>query len=407
MAQLVVGDLLGLQAVAEEGTSEGVRRALVANIQHLLELVVVVDVDGDDGSEDLFHHALVVRHLGEDDGRLHKVTDALVAVAAEDDLSVLAGFGAVDVALAVVERSLVDDGVHVVGEVFHITHLDGAHHVAHAVLHVVPHRSRDVGTRGSGALLALVFEGATHDGHGYLLRVGAVVDEDEVFAAGLTHETRIGLVHVEVLAGGLPQALEGGGAAGEVDGVEVLVLQGHAADHAALARQEVDDASGKAGFHEDAHVGVVRQQGSRRGLPDGGVTHQGGGHVQIGGDGGEVERRDGEHEAFQRAVFGTVQLVVGRSGLLGVELAGVVVVVAEKVDGLAGAVDLGLETVLRLAEHGGGVDAGAVLGGQHLGDACHDGGALVPRRVLPVVLGGLGGVDGHADFLFAYRLPGR
>ena len=24
------------------------------------------------------------------------------------------------------------------------------------------------------------------------------------------------------------------------------------------------------------------------------------------------------------------------------------------------------------------------------------------RRVLPVVLGGLGGVDGHADFLFAY-----
>jgi len=76
-------------------------------------------------------------------------------------------------------------------------------------------------------------------------------------------------------------------------------------------------------------------------------------------------------------------------------------VVAEEVDGLARRVYLRLVDILALSEHGGGVQDGAVLGGQQLGALQDDGGAHRPVRGGPLFVRLHGGIDGHADFLLA------
>ena len=65
------------------------------------------------------------------------------------------------------------------------------------------------------------------------------MNEDEVLAAGLAYKAGIGDVAVQMAAGLLPQALEGGGGAGEVDAGKVFRLGGYLADKGAAAGQEV------------------------------------------------------------------------------------------------------------------------------------------------------------------------
>ncbi len=135
----------------------------------------------------------------------------------------------------------------------------------------------------------------------------------------------------------------------------------------------------------------------RRGLPDDGVAHQRRRGRQVAGDRGEVERRDRVDEALERPVVGAVPHARAvRDRLVGEDLLGVVDVVAPEVDQLAGAVDLGLERRLRLAEHGGGVDPLPPRSGQQLGGAEQDGAPLVHVERSPAGSGVAGGLDRRA-----------
>ena len=80
----------GLAVAGEDGAGESVGRGLVAEVEGLLVLGILIDIDGDDGSEDLFAHRLVFRGLGEDDGGLYEPAFLLVAFAAEDNLGIIA-----------------------------------------------------------------------------------------------------------------------------------------------------------------------------------------------------------------------------------------------------------------------------------------------------------------------------
>src|SRR5699024_5627470 len=109
---------------------------------------------------------------------------------------------------------------------------------------VVPDRGRDVRAGRRGALLALVLEGAARQRGLEDGAVGARVGDDEVLAAGLADEARVGAVLLDVGADRLPQVLEGLGGTGEVDAREVAVVQRDVGDGDAVAGDEVDDALG-------------------------------------------------------------------------------------------------------------------------------------------------------------------
>ena len=65
--------------------------------------------------------------------------------------------------------------------------------------------------------------------------------EDEVFTTGLTHQTGVGDVAVEVAACLLPQTFERGGGTCEMDASKVLRLGGHLAYQGTAAWKEVVD----------------------------------------------------------------------------------------------------------------------------------------------------------------------
>ena len=230
--------------------------------------------------------------------------------------------------------------------------------------------------------------------------------EDEVLAAGLSDKTGIADVLVEVLADLLPEGVEGSGGAGEVDSCQVLRCEDLLADDRTLSGDEVDYAVGEAGFLVDLHQIVVGKDSCGRRLPYGDVTHQHGRHIEVGSDGGEVERGEGEYESLEGAVLDGIDLSLGALGLEGIDLRSKVRVVAQEVDKLAYSVDLGLVDILALAEHSGGAHNSAVFGGDELGDLQQDGGADGPIGLAPLLARLHRGVDGHLDLLGACLVVG-
>ena len=385
----------------KDSAGEGVGRSLVAEVQRLLVIFVVVDIDGDDRSEDFFAHRLVVGLLGEDNGRLNEPTHALVAGAAEYDFSVFALLGVLDIIHTVVERSLVDNSIDESRKVAHIADLDFLQHIADNLFDLRPHRLGDVSAACSRAFLALELEGAADDGRSHLSGVGAVVGEDEVLAAGFTDNLRIGAIVGNIVADALPEAVEGLGAAGEVHASQVLVGESHLADKGAAAGQEVDNAVGQACFLIDVHKDVVAQHSRCRGLPNAGVAHQDGRQAEVAGDRGEVERSDCKDEAFERAVGHIVERTLVAARLVAVYLAGIVCIVAQEVDQLASRVDFGLHSGFALSEHSGCIDEPTVFATDEGGDFQHHAGAFNPRGVGPLFVSLHSGVDSHLDLLLA------
>ena len=96
----------------------------------------------------------------------------------------------------------------------------------------------DVGPGGGGALLPAVLERTPDQRGGHHGRVRARVGDDEVLAAGLADQPRIGLVRRQVAADGLPELLERRGRPGEVDAGQVRVRERHLGD-----REPVDRAA--------------------------------------------------------------------------------------------------------------------------------------------------------------------
>src|SRR5207253_7093476 len=84
-----------------------------------------------------------------------------------------------------------------------------------------PRVGGDVEAGGRRALLPLVLEGAADDRRRDGLDVRGGVGDDEVLAAGLADDARVVAVPTDVLPDRLPDALEDGRRAGEVDAGEL------------------------------------------------------------------------------------------------------------------------------------------------------------------------------------------
>ena len=308
----------------------------------------------------------------------------------------------VDIAFAVVERSLVDDSIDESAEVTHVAHLDFLEHLADNLLHLGPHTLGHIGAACCRALLTLELEGATHNGGSHLVGVGALVYHDEVLAACLADNLRVGLVDIDVLADGFPEAFESAGGTSEVDTREVLVGESHLADEGATARKEVHHAVGQACLLVDLHQQIIAQHSRGRRLPDTYVTHQHGAHAEVRCNRGEVERGDGEHEALHSTIGHIVQRALVGARLVAVYHRGVVGVITQEVAEFAGAVDLGLHGGLALTEHRSGIDEIAVLTADKGGDLHHHAGAVNPRRLGPFLTGLHGGGDGGLHLFLAH-----
>ena len=187
---------------------------------------------------------------------------------------------------------------------------------------------------------------------------------------------------------------------------QVLRCEDLLADYGTLSRNEIHHAVGEACFLVDLHQVVVREDGRGGRFPHGHVAHQHRRHIEVRCDGGEVERRQREDEAFERAVLHRIDLALRALGLEAVDLGGKVRIVAQEVDQLAGGVDLGLVEVLALAEHRGSVHQRAVLRGNELRGLHQDGGAHRPVGHRPLLVGFHRGVDGHPHFLRAGLVVG-
>ena len=172
-----------------------------------------------------------------------------------------------------------------------------------------------------------------------------------------------------------------------MDAREMLAGEGEVADRRARPVDEVDHAGGQARFLEQLHQEVRRVRRRAGRLPEDGVAHERGARREVGADRGEVERRDGEDEALERAVLHAVPHALARDGLLLVDPRHELDVESIEVDDLAGGVDLGLVRGLRLAEHRRGVEGRAPRAGEQLGGSKEDGCALLPRQARPVLPG--------------------
>ena len=121
------------------------------------------------------------------------------------------------------ERPVVDDRAHEVGQVGDVAHRERVGLGGELVAQPRPDAARHVGARGGRALLPLVLERAADEGRPQHVEVGARVGDDEVLAAGLADDARVGAVAVDVLADLAPELVEHRGRAGEVDAGEVGV----------------------------------------------------------------------------------------------------------------------------------------------------------------------------------------
>ena len=159
--------------------------------------------------------------------------------------------------------------------------------------------------------------------------------------------------------------------------------QGHPGDRLAVPCHHVDHARRQARRLKQGHEVVRRELLGRRGLPHHHVAEQGRRGRQVPRDRGEVERRDRQHEPFERPVLHAVPGARARRRLLGEQLPGERDVVPPEVDQLAGGVDLSLEDRLRLTQDRRGVERRPPRAGQQVRGAEEDRGALVEGQRPP------------------------
>ncbi len=368
-----------------------------------------------DRPEELVAHVADVRIVGLDQRGLHEVALAVVAPATGEDLHALGLARLGDRGGVLVERALLDHRAHEVREVGDVSDLDRADRRDQLVLHLRPHRLRDVDARRGRALLALILVAAADDRGRERAWIRRRVREDEVLAAGLADEPRVAAVAIEVVADALPHHPEHIGRAGEVDTCELGMIEDDVGAVVRETRDEVEDARRQARLFEQLEDLPRREQLRLGGLPHDGVAHERARHRQVSRDRGEVERRQAEHEAFERPELAHVPHARRARRLHAIELLRVRHVEPPEVDQLAGGIDLGLVARLRLAVHGRGVDRHAPRPREQIGGAEQHRGARLPRHRGPLVarlergadraLGGVlvGGVEARDHVAVAVR----
>ncbi len=304
----VLGEADRIAVAREDAAGEGVVGRFVDGAADVGEGVgdgVVVDVDDEDGAEELGAHEGVGGVGGGVDGGVDEVTHGIVVVAADEEVEIFVGAGVVDDSGEFAEGGGVDDGADEVGEVVGQANGQLPRFLDQAGFELRPERGGDVGAGGGGAFLALVLEGAADGVDDGVFDVGAAVDEVEVLAAGFADDARVALVGGVLDAGGDlgEERAEDGGAAGVVQGGELGVGEDDVGDLFGVAGDELDDVGGETGFDEDGVEDVVGGDGGGGRFPDDHVAHQGGRTWKVAGNGGEVEGCHCVDEAFQRAVF--------------------------------------------------------------------------------------------------------
>ena len=225
-------------------------------------------MDREHGTEQLGLHGGVPRIVGLDDRRRDEVAGAVVTHAPADHVGVAVDPCGVDVALLLVERGLVDDRPHEVGEVGHVPVGDRLHLGDDLVPAPVPQALGNIGAAGRAALLPLVLVGPPDEVGGELVGVGRAWAKTKSLPPVSPTMRGIAPVPGDVAPDGPPHALEHLGAAGEVHAAEVGVGHGGTADLPARARHEVDDPRGQAGLFEQLHQPVGREHRGGRRLPD-------------------------------------------------------------------------------------------------------------------------------------------
>jgi hypothetical protein len=191
--------------------------------------------------------------------------------------------------------------------------------------------------------------------------------------------------------------LEGTGGPGEVNPGQVGMRQRHPRQRVAVPGHQVDHSRRQARRLEQSHDEVRGELLGRRRLPYDGVAHQRGSGRQVAGDRGEVERRDRQDEAFQRAMVEAVPYARPGDRLLGKDLPGEMNIEPPEVDQLAGRVDLGLDRRFGLPEDGGAVQCRPPRPGKEIGGLQEDSGAVIERQRPPGGRCLARSVNGRAD----------
>ena len=192
----------------KDGPREGVLRGRVAQFQRGFKVLVGVDVNRENRTEDFLGHGLAAWVVAHDGRGLNEVARAVVVGAAGDDLTIRVGSGAVDVARDAIEGLLVDDGAEEVAEVRHVAHGDLVDLGDVVILDGVPHRAWHVDAACSAALLALELKSSAEHGHEQGLAVAIGVGHDEVLAARFADDARVGFQVLEVVGHVSPHLAE-------------------------------------------------------------------------------------------------------------------------------------------------------------------------------------------------------
>src|SRR3954469_4999686 len=284
---------------AEDRTGDPVRGRLVDEPERLLPVGVVVDVGGENRSEELLGHERRVRVGDLQDGRLDEPPCGVVGGPPDQDEALCPRLS--QRALVLGELPGVDNGAYVSVRFRRVADDEAPSEVDQPIPQRRPQAAGRVQTCGGSALLPLVLVGAPHARRRECVQVRRTVREHEPLAAGLADYSRIVAVSAHVRADRAPDVLEGARRAGEGDRGEVPVRQGHAADLRPVAVDEVDHAVGQSCLPHELEGEGGSERPALGGFPDDVVAEQRRGERQV-VHRHEVEGGDGEDEPLQRPV---------------------------------------------------------------------------------------------------------
>jgi len=183
---------LHCKSVASENRArQPVNRSLVAKFQSCLIFSIFVNKNSYYRTENFFPHCFELRIGSENNRWLNKIADRLISFASEDDFRVGRTFRIFDIRHNIVERSLVDNGVHEIAEVLGIAHFNFFQHIAHFFANLLPERAWNICTRTCRTFLSLIFECATHDSRRNFERWRRRMYKNKVFPTCFTHDFRI------------------------------------------------------------------------------------------------------------------------------------------------------------------------------------------------------------------------
>lgn len=195
----------------EDGTGQGILRGGVAQFQGGFEIIIRINVDRENWSEDFLGHGLASRVVAHDGCGLNEVARAVIVGAASDDFTIGVGRSPVDVAGDAVEGLLVDDGAQEVAEIADVADGDLVDFGDVIILDGVPNRAGDVDTAGGAALLSLKLKSTTEHSDQQGLTVAIGVGDDEVLATGFTDDTRVGFEVLQIVGHVSPHLAEDAG----------------------------------------------------------------------------------------------------------------------------------------------------------------------------------------------------